>query len=181
MPSYKSYADFFIKIKNRAITIQKRERMIFTDKRSFGEKEKRQFRKYADAHAPKRNLFVDCLMAFAVGGTICTAGQGLFALYSGFLSEDNAKTLVSVSLIFLSCLMTGVGVYDTLAKRAGAGTLVPITGFANAVCSPAIDSKAEGFIFGTGSKMFVIAGPVIVYGVSASVVYGLIYLITTLF
>ena len=158
-----------------------KERMIFTDKKNYGEKEKKQFRKYADKHAPKRNLFKDCLTAFFVGGAICTVGQCLFGLYSTFLSEDNAKTLVSVSLIFASCLFTGLGFYDSLAKKAGAGTLVPITGFANAVCSPAIDSKAEGFIFGTGSKMFVIAGPVIVYGVAASVVYGVIYWITTLF
>ena len=157
------------------------ERMIVTDKRNYSEKEKKQFRKYADDHAPKRNLLKDCLMAFLVGGGICTIGQGLFDIYSVYLAESNAKTLVSVSLIFLSCLLTGSGVYDSIAKKAGAGTLVPITGFANAVCSPAIDSKAEGFIFGTGSKMFVIAGPVIVYGTAASVVYGIIYWITTLF
>ena len=113
-----------------------------------------------------------------MGGGICTAGQGLFGIYSRFLSQTNTKTLVSVSLIFLSCLFTGLGFYDKLAKHAGAGTLVPITGFANAVCSPAIDSKAEGFIFGVGSKMFVIAGPVIVYGTAASVAYGVIYWIT---
>ena len=153
--------------------------MIFTSKHNYSEKEKKEFRKFADSHAPGRNLFADCIMAFLVGGAICTLGQGLFEFYSSYLSEDNAKTLVSVSLIFLSCLFTGIGSYDTLAKKAGAGTLVPITGFANAVCSPAIDSKAEGFIFGIGSKMFVIAGPVIVYGTAASVVYGIIYLIST--
>ncbi len=153
--------------------------MIFTDKRNYSEKEKKQFRKFADSHAPKRNLFADCAIAFLAGGAICTLGQGLFGLYSSYISEDNAKALVSVSLIFLACLFTGLGVYDTIAKKAGAGTLVPITGFANAVCSPAIDSKAEGFIFGTGSKMFVIAGPVIVYGTAASVVYGVIYWAST--
>ena len=152
------------------------------DKRYFSEREKKEFRKFADDHAPKRKLSVDLCLSFLVGGAICTAGQGLFALYSRFIpEEDTVRTLVSVTLIFLSCLFTGIGLYDSLAKHAGAGTLVPITGFANAVCSPAIDSRAEGFILGVASKMFVIAGPVIVYGVSASVIYGLVYWITTLF
>jgi len=145
------------------------------DKRNYSEKEKENFRKYADSHAPKRNLAADCTMAFIVGGAICTLGQFLFEIYSGFLTEENAKTMVSVSLIFISCLLTGIGVYDTIAKKAGAGTLVPITGFANAVCSPAIDSRAEGYILGVAAKMFVIAGPVIVYGTAASVIYGIIY------
>ena len=150
------------------------------DKRNYSEKEKEAFRKYADSHAPKRNLFADCIAAFCVGGAICTLGQFLFEFYSGFLTEENSKILVSVSLIFISCLLTGVGVYDSIAKYAGAGTLVPITGFANAVCSPAIDAKAEGFILGVGAKMFTIAGPVIVYGTAASVVYGVIYWICTI-
>ncbi len=97
------------------------------------------------------------------------------------IEKDTVKTLVSVSLIFLSILFTGLGLYDKLAKYAGGGTLVPITGFANAVASPAIDSKAEGYILGVGSKMFVIAGPVIVYGTVASVIYGLIYWFCKLF
>ena len=92
-----------------------------------------------------------------------------------FISEDNSRSMVSVTLIFISCLLTGIGVYDMIAKRAGAGTLVPITGFANAVCSPAIDSRAEGFILGVAAKMFIIAGPVIVYGTAASVIWGIIY------
>ncbi len=153
--------------------------MIFLNKRKFSEKEKKDFRKYADAHAPKRNLFVDSIVAFAVGGLICVLGQALFEFYSSYLDEEKSKTLVSVSLIFLSCLFTGIGFYDTIASRAGAGTLVPITGFANAVCSPAIDAKAEGFIFGVGANMFKIAGPVIVYGTAASVIYGIVYWITT--
>lgn len=146
------------------------------DKRYFSEREKKEFRKFADDHAPKRKLSVDLCLSFLIGGAICTAGQGLFALYSRFISEeDTVRTLVSVTLIFLSCLFTGIGLYDSLAKHAGAGTLVPITGFANAVCSPAIDSRAEGFILGVASKMFVIAGPVIVYGCAASVIYGIVY------
>lgn len=146
------------------------------DKRYFSEREKKEFRKFADDHAPKRKLSVDLCLSFLVGGAICTAGQGLFALYSRFIpEEDTVRTLVSVTLIFLSCLFTGIGLYDSLAKHAGAGTLVPITGFANAVCSPAIDSRAEGFILGIASKMFVIAGPVIVYGCAASVIYGIVY------
>ena len=124
----------------------------------------------------QRKLSVDLCLSFLIGGAICTAGQGLFALYSRFISEeDTVRTLVSVTLIFLSYLFTGIGLYDSLAKHAGAGTLVPITGFANAVCSPAIDSRAEGFILGVASKMFVIAGPVIVYGCAASVIYGIVY------
>lgn len=145
------------------------------NKRNFSEKEKRVFRKFADAHAPKRNIFADCTAAFVVGGSICTVGQVLFELYSHCCTEDTAKALVSVTLIFLSCLFTGIGCYDTLAKKAGAGTLVPITGFANAVCSPAIDARAEGFVLGVAADMFKIAGPVIVYGTAASVVYGVIY------
>ena len=146
------------------------------DKRNYSEEEKKQFRKFADAHAPKRNLWVDMLVAFLVGGALCVLGQGLKDLYSGFITDkDTAGTLVSVSLIFLSCLFTGIGWYDSLAKYAGAGTLVPITGFANAVCSPSIDSRAEGYILGVAAKMFTIAGPVIVYGTAASVVYGMIY------
>ena len=97
------------------------------------------------------------------------------------IKEETVKTLVPVTLIFLAVLFTGLGVFDKLAKHAGAGTLVPISGFANAVVSPAIEFKNEGFILGVGAKMFTIAGPVIVYGVSASVVYGFIYWITTLF
>ena len=132
--------------------------------------------------SPRSRLGANCLWAFCVGGGICLLGEVLRrAWLSAGLTLTAAATLASVSLIFLSALFTGLGLYQKLAARAGAGTLVPITGFANAVCSPAIDSKAEGFIFGTGSKMFVIAGPVIVYGTEASVVYGIIYWITTLF
>ena len=127
-------------------------------------------------------IWKDCLWAFLVGGAICTVGQGLSTLYQGWgLDKEQAGTAASVTLIFAAALLTGLGIFDDLAKRAGAGTLVPITGFANAIAAPAVEFKTEGFILGVGAKIFQIAGPVIVYGVSASVVYGLIYWITTLF
>ena len=132
--------------------------------------------------APKSPILKDCVLAFLVGGLICTLGQALLALYGALgLEKTDAATATSMTLVFLSALFTGLSLYDDLAKHAGAGTLVPITGFANAVAAPAVEFKTEGFILGVGAKMFTIAGPVIVYGVSASVVYGLIYWITTLF
>ena len=116
--------------------------------------------------------------AFLVGGTICTIGQGLSNLYQSWgLDKDQAGTAVSVTLIFAAALLTGLGCFDKLAKRAGAGTLVPITGFANAMVSPALEFKSEGLITGTAAKLFVVAGPVLVFGISASVVYGLILLL----
>ena len=132
--------------------------------------------------APKSPILKDCVLAFLVGGLICTLGQALLALYGALgLEKTDAATATSMTLVFLSALFTGLSLYDDLAKHAGAGTLVPITGFANAVAAPAVEFKTEGFILGTAAKMFTIAGPVIVYGVSASVVYGVIYWITTLF
>ena len=142
----------------------------------------KEYDKIVQKNSPKSKIFKNCLKAFFIGGTICTIGQGLFALYQSFgLDEKMSKTLVSVSLIFLGILFTAIGVYDKIARHGGAGTLVPITGFANAVSSPAIEFKSEGYIAGLGAKLFIIAGPVIVYGVSASIVYGVIYWITTLF
>ena len=142
----------------------------------------KEYDKIVQKNSPKSKIFKNCLKAFLIGGTICTIGQGLFALYQSFgLDEKMSKTLVSVSLIFLGILLTAIGVYDKIAKHGGAGTLVPITGFANAVSSPAIEFKSEGYIAGLGAKLFIIAGPVIVYGVSASIIYGVIYWITTLF
>ena len=112
--------------------------------------------------------------AFAVGGLICAVGQGLMSFYmSRGLDRDAAGTAVSLTLVFVGALLTGLGVYDDIARFAGAGTLVPITGFANSVVAPALEFKREGFITGTAVKMFTIAGPVLVFGVSASVVYGL--------
>lgn len=116
--------------------------------------------------------------AFLVGGAICAAGQGLTGLYQSYgLDKEQAGTATSVTLIFAAALLTGLGVFDKLAKRAGAGTLVPITGFANAVVSPALEFKSEGLVMGVAAKMFVIAGPVLVFGISASVLYGLILLL----
>ncbi len=131
---------------------------------------------YAERRAKKSTLLADCLRAFGIGGLICCIGQGLTELYTALmLKEDTVKTLVPVTLIFMTALLTGLGIFDNIAKYGGAGTLVPITGFANAVASPAIDSKSEGFVLGVGAKMFTIAGPVIVYGTVASVIYGVIY------
>ena len=132
--------------------------------------------------SPKSPMWRDCLMAFFVGGLICTLGQLAINGYTALgLERQDASTAASMSLVALSALLTGLSLYDNIAKHAGAGTLVPITGFANSVAAPAVEFKTEGFILGVGAKMFTIAGPVIVYGVSASVVYGLIYWITTLF
>ena len=132
--------------------------------------------------SPKSSIVKDCIWAFVVGGLICTLGQVLLNLYTKWgLDKINAGTATSMTLVALSALFTGLSLYDNLAKHAGAGTLVPITGFANAIAAPAVEFKTEGFILGVGAKMFTIAGPVIVYGVSASVVYGLIYWISTLF
>lgn len=114
-------------------------------------------------------------MAFLIGGLICTLGEGLLHLYQYLgLNMDRASLLVSITLVFLSALLTGLGLYDKLAKHAGAGTLVPITGFANSVVSPALEFKSEGLILGLGAKLFIISGPVIVYGVAASWLYGIV-------
>ena len=134
-----------------------------------------EYRQYVKQRAPKSPSGKNVLFAFLVGGAICVIGQ---LLSNGFLAlgleKRDAGTAVSVSLVFLSALATGLNVYNSLARYAGAGTLVPITGFANAVVSPAIDFRAEGLVTGTAVKMFTIAGPVIVYGVLASAVYGVI-------
>ena len=115
------------------------------------------------------------LWAFLVGGAICTAGQGLTTLYQGWgLDKEQAGAATSITLILAAAILTGLGVFDKLAKFAGAGTLVPITGFANAMVSPALEFKSEGFVTGTAVKLFTVAGPVLVFGISASVIYGLI-------
>ncbi len=145
-------------------------------------KKKTEFAEYADKRAKKSPLLSDVLRAFCVGGLICSLGQGLTEIYSALdIKTDNVKTLVPVTLIFIASLLTGLGIFDNIAKFAGAGTLVPITGFSNAVVSTALDSKGEGFVLGVGANMFKIAGPVIAYGTLASVIYGAIYWITTLF
>jgi stage V sporulation protein AC len=142
----------------------------------------REYDKLVSRMAAPSPMGKDCLNAFLVGGLICTLGQLLMTGYKAIgLEKNDAGTAASMTLVFLSALLTGLSLYDNIAKFGGAGTLVPITGFANAIAAPAVEFKTEGFILGVGAKMFTIAGPVIVYGVSASVVYGLIYWITTLF
>ena len=141
----------------------------------------REYGKLVQSMAPKSPIIKDCINAFWIGGLICAIGQLIMNGYTMLgLDETNAGTATSMTLVALSALLTGLSLYDNIAKHAGAGTLVPITGFANSIAAPAVEFKTEGFILGVGAKIFQIAGPVIVYGVSASVVYGLIYWITTL-
>ena len=133
-----------------------------------------EYQAYVRAVAPGSPLLKNVITAFAVGGAICTLGEALSQLFISLgVDKDVAASLVSTSLVFLSALFTSLGLYHRLARFAGAGTLVPITGFANAVVSPAIDFHAEGLITGTAVKMFTVAGPVIVFGTVASIVYGL--------
>ena len=143
---------------------------------------KNEYSKLVSAASPPSPILKDVCLAFLVGGFICVLGQLLGTYYETLpIKMENAKTLVSVTLIFIAAVLTGFGIFDKIAKFAGAGTLVPITGFANAVVSPAIEFKTEGWVLGLGANMFKIAGPVIVYGTVASVIYGVIYWITTLF
>lgn len=130
---------------------------------------------YVNSKSAPSPLGKNLLWAFVIGGLICTGGQALLNLYLwAGLEQDDAGAAVSMSLIFLAALFTGLGWFDKLAKHAGAGTLVPITGFANAVVAPALEFKSEGLVTGMSAKMFIIAGPVLVFGISASILYGLI-------
>lgn len=132
--------------------------------------------KMAKKASPPTKSYKTLPIAFVVGGLICTLGQGLGNLYMSWgLPKDTATGFASVSLIFLAVLLTGLNVFDNIAKHAGAGTLVPITGFANAMSSAAIEFKSEGFIMGLGAKLFIIVGPVLVYGISAAIIYGIIF------
>ena len=141
----------------------------------------RAYQRMADRLAPKSKTPRNCAKAFVIGGGICVLGQALNALYLALGAEaEPAALLCSVTLIFLSALLTGLGLYDDLAKHGGAGTLVPITGFANAVTAPAVEFKTEGWVTGMAVKMFTIAGPVIVYGILAAAVYGAVYWAWTL-
>ena len=140
----------------------------------------REYGRLVSEMSPKSPIWRDCLNAFWIGGLICTLGQVFLNLYTGLgLEKDLAGTAASMTMVALSALLTGLSLYDNLAQHAGAGTLVPITGFANAISAPAVEFKTEGFILGVGAKMFTIAGPVIVYGISASVIYGFLYWLTT--
>lgn len=140
------------------------------------------YQKYVDQKSPNSPLWKDLIWAFVVGGLICIIGQLISDGYKLLgLEKDGITSLTSVSMVFLGALFTGLGLYDQLAKHAGAGTIVPITGFANSIVSPAMEFKSEGFVLGLAAKMFVIAGPVLVYGITASVAAGLIYYILSLF
>ncbi len=136
----------------------------------------KEYAKLVKDMAPKSPIWRDCIGAFVIGGLICTLGQLILNGYEYLgLSQEDAGTATSMTLVALSALLTGLSLYDNIAKYAGAGTLVPITGFANSIAAPAVEFKTEGFILGVGAKMFTIAGPVIVYGTVASVIYGVIY------
>lgn len=137
---------------------------------------KKEYEKMVQKNAKKSHMMKDILCAFIVGGLICTLGQLIWNLYIMLgIEKEKAGTLMSISLIFIASLLTGLKIFDNIAKYAGAGTLVPITGFSNAVTSPALEFKKEGMILGVGVKMFTIAGPVIVYGTLASIIYGVVY------
>ena len=139
--------------------------------------DKKTYKKYTEAHAPRSPIGKNCFNAFCIGGLICAMGQGLNDIYSIVLGfeKDDAGLLASCTLVLVAVILTAFGVFDEIAKVAGAGTLVPITGFANAVVSPAIDSKSEGFILGVGAKIFTVAGPVLLYGILSGAIYGVIY------
>ena len=141
----------------------------------------KEYEKLSDSLAPKSPIFKDCFNAFWIGGLICLLGQLAMQGFGALgLEKQDASTAASMSLVALSALLTGLSLYDDIAKHAGAGTLVPITGFANAISAPAVEFKTEGFVLGVAAKMFTIAGPVIVYGLSAGVLYGLIYWLWTM-
>lgn len=137
---------------------------------------KKEYSEMSKKASPNSRSWVNVPVAFLIGGGICTLGEIFLNIFTklGF-EKESAGAWASIILVFLSALFTGLGLYEKLAKHAGAGTLVPITGFANAVVSPAVESKTEGFILGVGAKIFTIAGPVILYGTAASVIYGVIY------
>ena len=138
---------------------------------------KNEYSNYVNKKSPKSPLLKNVIIAFLVGGAICTIGQGIGEGYKTFLAldEEAVKTAVPITMVFLGALFTGLNLYNKLAKHAGAGTLVPITGFANAIVSPAMEFKREGWVLGVAAKMFVIAGPVLVYGISASIILGIVY------
>lgn len=140
------------------------------------EKILQEFQTISKEMSPKPKYFKNIILAFIVGGIICTIGQFILNMLLKFgVEEEAAKQWLPIIMIFIGALLTGFGVYDKIASFAGAGTVVPITGFSNAVVSPAIEFKKEGFVFGVAAKMFTIAGPVLVYGIGTSVIIGLVY------
>ena len=139
---------------------------------------KEEYSKFVDSKVPPSPIFTNCLKAFFVGGLICMIGQIIFELCSlRGISESNSYTIVSISLIFLSAFLTSLNIFNKIGKFAGAGSLIPITGFANSIVSPAIEYKSEGYVMGVGAKMFTVAGPVLVYGISTSIIVGLLYML----
>lgn len=142
---------------------------------------KKKFQTLADQEIPKSNLPRDCIRAFIIGGLICDVGQVFNNLYSKLgLSTQDTAAYVSITLIFIGALLTGLGVYDKIGDFAGAGSVVPITGFANSIVAPAMEFKKEGYVFGVAAKMFTIAGPVLVYGIGSSIIVGIIHYFITL-
>ena len=141
-----------------------------------------QYDRLVKEYSPNSHIWVDTLNAFWTGGLICVLGQLVLSGWSALgLSDDLSATATAVTMVFLGALLTGLGIYDRIAKLAGAGTIVPITGFANSVVSPAMEFKTEGFVMGVSAKLFTIAGPVLVYGVGASVLYGIVYCVSRFF
>lgn len=135
-----------------------------------------EYSKYVEKKVPKPSYLRNCIRAFWVGGLICTLGQVFLNYYTSLgLDKKEVASAVPMTLVFLSALFTGIGLYDRLGRYAGAGSIVPITGFANSIVSPAMEYKREGYVFGVAAKMFVIAGPVLVYGYGSSIIYGIIY------
>lgn len=136
----------------------------------------KEYIKYVEKKNPKSKLGINCLKAFLIGGLICAVGQSFLNLYK-YLGADKetASTLVTVTMVFLGALLTGLNIYPKIAKHGGAGTLVPVTGFSNAVSAPALEAKTEGYILGVGAKIFTIAGPVILFGTLSSVICGIVY------
>ena len=145
--------------------------------------DKKQYKKYAAAHAPKTKCAKNCALAFAVGGSICAIAELInFVILEYFRQdEESSRAFTAIILVLAAVVLTALGIFDNIAKHAGAGTLVPITGFANAVASPAIDSHAEGLVLGVGAKIFTVAGPVLLYGTVFGTAYGLIYYLYLLF
>ncbi|QJA09475.1 stage V sporulation protein AC [Romboutsia sp. CE17] len=141
------------------------------------------YSKYVDQVSPKPTYVKNYILAFIIGGLICMIGQGINDFYMKIMSLDKlaASTATSITLIFIGSLLTGLGVYDLIGKRAGAGSIIPITGFANSIVSPAMEFKREGYVLGVGANMFKVAGPVLVYGIGSSILFGLIYYLVKFF
>ena len=145
--------------------------------------DKESYARSVEARAPRSPLLKNCLWAFLVGGGICLFAEGLNQIFTRVchFSSDDASVTTAILLVLIAATLTALGVFDRIAKIAGGGTLVPITGFANAVASPAIDARAEGFVLGVGAKIFTVAGPVLLYGTAAGAVYGIIYWLCLVF